>query len=331
MAQKSVELQLGDLEGIGPATVSKLKEVGIESVLQLAVAMSDEIMNEVGSREKAYELISKARKTLQENDIIEREFVRAEEALEWRKSVLRCTTGSEALDALFAGGIETQAITELYGEFGSGKTQIAHTLCAICHLPPEEGGLGGGAIYLDTEGTFRPERLQQIADARGYDKKQVLQNTMVSKVYNSSHLELIIQSLGKYIEQNNIKLIVVDSIMSLHRAEFTGRGTLAERQQRLNSLLHRLIRTADIYNVAIIATNQVMSQPDTFFGDPTKPVGGNIVGHACTYRVYLRKSGSNRKAIMVDSPYHPYSEAIFTVSEKGVVDAEEKEKKSKAP
>ena len=330
MAQKSADIQLEDLEGIGPATVGKLKEVGIESVLQLAVAMPDEIMNEVGSREKAYDLISKARKTLQENNIIEREFVPAEEALEWRKSVLRCTTGSEVLDALFAGGIETQALTELYGEFGSGKTQLAHTLCATCHLPPEEGGLGGGAIYLDTESTFRPERLQQIAEARGYDKKHILLNTMVSKVYNSSHLELIIQSLGKYIEQNSVKLVIVDSIMSLHRAEFTGRGTLAERQQRLNSLLHKLIRTADIYNVAIVVTNQVMSQPDTFFGDPTKPAGGHIVGHACTYRVYLRKSGSNRKAIMVDSPYHPYSEAVFTVSEKGVVDAEEKEKKSKS-
>ncbi len=197
MSQDVVDLQLDELEGIGPVTLRKLNDAGIDSVLQLAVAIPDELMDDIGgSRESTSELITRARKTLQENKLVEKEFVPASEALEWRKSILRCTTGSENLDTLFGGGIETQAMTEFYGEFGSGKTQIAHTLCATAQQPPEEGGLGGGAIYIDTESTFRPERLAQIAEAKGLDKQSILENVVFTRVFNSAHLELIIQSLG---------------------------------------------------------------------------------------------------------------------------------------
>jgi DNA repair protein RadA len=151
----------------------------------------------------------------------------------------------------------------------------------------------------------------------------------VCKVYNSAHLELIVKNLGKYIDDYKAKLVVVDSIISLHRAEFSGRGTLADRQQRLNSIMHKLLRISEIYNVAIIVTNQVQSAPDTFFGDPTKPTGGNVIGHASTYRVYLRKSGENRIAKMIDSPYHPYSEVRFTINEKGTDNLDEGKKSKK--
>jgi len=156
-----------------------------------------------------------------------------------------------------------------------------------------------------------------------------LQNVAVCKVYNSAHLELIVKNLGKYIDDYKAKLVVVDSIISLHRAEFSGRGTLADRQQRLNSIMHKLLRISEIYNVAIIVTNQVQSAPDTFFGDPTKPTGGNVIGHASTYRVYLRKSGENRIAKMIDSPYHPYSEVRFTINEKGTDNLDEGKKSKK--
>ena len=183
-------------------------------------------------------------------------------------------------------------------------------------------------IYIDTEGTFRPERLNQIARARGVDSINVPKSVAVCKVYNSSHLELIVKNLGKYIDDFKAKLVIIDSIISLHRAEFAGRGTLADRQQRLNSMLHKIIRLAEIYNIAIVITNQVQSSPDTFFGDPTKAAGGNILGHASTYRIYLRKSGENRIAKMMDSPYHPYSDARFTIDEKGTADIEEESKKT---
>jgi DNA repair protein RadA len=319
-----VDLEIQDIEGVGPTTARKLKEAGIVSVMDLAVASSDELAIDINSsKETAATFIMAAQRLLRESNILEKEFVTAESALEKRKALMRCSTGSRALDELLLGGIETQAVTEFYGEFGSGKSQICHTLAAIAPQPREAGGLNGGVIYIDTEGTFRPERLNQIARARELEPSHVLKNVAVCKVYNSSHLELIIKDLGKYISDFNAKLVIIDSIISLHRAEFAGRGTLADRQQRLNNLLHKVIRLAEIFNIAIVITNQVQSSPDTFFGDPTKAAGGNVLGHASTYRIYLRKSGENRTAKMIDSPYHPYSDAKFTLNEKGTDDLED--------
>lgn len=319
-----VDIEIQDIEGVGPTTARKLKEAGIVSVMDLAVTSADELAVDLNSsKDTAATFIMAAQRLLRESNILEKEFVTAESALEKRKSLMRCSTGSRALDELLLGGIETQAVTEFYGEFGSGKSQICHTLAAIAPQPKESGGLNGGVIYIDTEGTFRPERLNQIARARELEPSHVLKNVAVCKVYNSSHLELIIKDLGKYVNDFNAKLVIIDSIISLHRAEFAGRGTLADRQQRLNGLLHKVIRLAEIFNIAVVITNQVQSSPDTFFGDPTKAAGGNVIGHASTYRIYLRKSGENRTAKMIDSPYHPYSDAKFTLNEKGTDDLED--------
>jgi DNA repair protein RadA len=319
-----IDLEIQDIEGIGPTTSRKLKEAGIVSVMDLAVASAEELSVDLNSsKETAASFIMAAHRLLRESNILEKEFVTAASALEKRKAMLRCSTGSRALDELLLGGIETQAVTEFYGEFGSGKSQICHTLCAISPQPVEAGGLDSGVIYIDTEGTFRPERLNQIAIARGLEPSYVLKNVAVCKVYNSSHLELIIKDIGKYINDFKAKLVIIDSIISLHRAEFAGRGTLADRQQRLNNILHKLVRLSEIFNIAVVITNQVQSSPDTFFGDPTKAAGGNVLGHASTYRIYLRKSGENRTAKMIDSPYHPYSDARFTLNEKGTDDLED--------
>lgn len=327
--QPIFDLEIQDIEGIGPTTAKKLKEAGIVSVMDLAVASAEELAGEINSsKDSAAVFIMAAQKLLRESNILDKEFVTADAALEKRRSMLRCSTGSSTLDELLLGGIETQAVTEFYGEFGSGKSQICHTLCITARQPIESGGLDSGTIYIDTEGTFRPERLNQIARARGVDSLNVLKSVAVCKVYNSSHLELIVKNLGKYIDDFKAKLVIIDSIISLHRAEFAGRGTLADRQQRLNNMLHKIIRLAEIYNIAIVITNQVQSSPDTFFGDPTKAAGGNILGHASTYRIYLRKSGENRIAKMIDSPYHPYSDARFTIDEKGTADIEEESKKT---
>ncbi len=319
-----IDLEIQDIEGIGPTTARKLKEAGIVSVMDLAVASAEDLAVDLNSsKESAASFIMAAQKLLRESNILEKEFVTADSALEKRKAMLRCSTGSRALNELLLGGIETQAVTEFYGEFGSGKSQICHTLCAIATQPVEAGGLDGGVIYIDTEGTFRPERLNQIARARALEPSHVLKNVAICKIYNSSHLELIVKDIGKYINDFKAKLVIIDSIISLHRAEFPGRGTLADRQQRLNSILHKLIRLSEIFNIAIVITNQVQSSPDTFFGDPTKAAGGNVLGHASTYRIYLKKSGENRVARMIDSPYHPYSDARFTLNEKGADDLED--------
>jgi DNA repair protein RadA len=327
----AVDLELEDLEGVGPTTARKMREAGIGSVVQLAVMSAEELSTEIGStKEGATNFILAAKKLLQDTKVLDSEFTTADVQLEKRRAILRCSTGSKALDELLLGGLETHAITEFYGEFGSGKSQICHTLAVMANQAPELGGLGSKTIWLDTEGTFRPERIDQIARARGLDVAETLQNIAICKLYNSSHLELLVKELGRYIEQFKAKLVIVDSIISLHRAEFAGRGTLADRQQKLNGVMHKLTRIAEMYGVAIVITNQVQSTPDTFFGDPTKPAGGNVIGHASTYRVYLRKAGTDRVAKMIDSPYHPYSDTRFTVNERGLDDVDEKAPKKKS-
>jgi DNA repair protein RadA len=323
MTEVSLDIDLSNLKGVGPKTRQKLIDGGIQSIMDLAVALPREIEDILGGKEeKAFSFIISAKRSLEQSGLLDKEFIPAGELLQKRRNMMRCTTGSNNLNKILSGGVETQAITEVYGDFGSGKTQLCHTLCCTCQLQPGEGGLGGGAIYIDTESTFRPERLYQIAQARGLDPDKIINNVTFCKVYNSSHLELVIKVLGKHIERCEAKLVIVDSVISLHRAEFMGRGTLAERQQRLNSLIHRLLRFAEIYNIAVVVTNQVQTKPDTFFGDPTKPTGGNVIAHACTYRIYLKKAGKDRIATIVDSPYHPYIDARFTLTEAGVTDPE---------
>jgi DNA repair protein RadA len=324
---EAIEVDISDLPGVGPATRTKLEAGGITTILDLAASTVNELVDNLGlTDETAHNLIFEAQRLLREKGILEKDLVSAQELFDRRSQMVRCTTFSKNLDNLFLGGIETQAVTEFYGEFGSGKTQICHTLCISAQLPVEERGLGAGVLYIDTESTFRPERIAQIAKSRGMNTDTMLSNIHVAKVYNASHLELIIKALGNLIQQNGIKLVVVDSIISLHRAEFVGRGTLSERQQKLNGIMHRLKRIAEIYNIAVVITNQVQASPDTFFGDPTKAAGGNIIGHASTYRVYLRKAGQERKAIMIDSPCHPYGDTNFMITEGGVGDPDETKK-----
>ena len=322
---EAIEVNIADLPGVGPATKAKLEAGGITSILDLAAATTNELTDNLNiADDTAHNLIFEAQKLLKEKGYLEKDLVSAQELFERRSKMFKCTTFSQNLDNLLVGGIETQAVTEFYGEFGSGKTQICHTACVSAQLSVEERGLGGSVLYVDTESTFRPERIVQIAKGKNMDVEKILANIHVAKIYNSSHLELIVQALGTLIREHNIKLVIVDSIISLHRAEFVGRGTLAERQQKLNAIMHRLKRVAEIYNIAVIITNQVQSTPDTFFGDPTKAAGGNIIGHASTYRVYLRKAGQERKAIMIDSPCHPYGDTNFIVTEGGVSDPTEK-------
>lgn len=333
------DLQLDDLPGVEPHLLSMLKRAGIQSVLDLAVSTPHELAGRGGGdydgsgvavavdTETISDLILKAKKALMDSGVLSKEFCTAEEVLERRKTLVRFTTGSENLDAFLKGGVETQAITEIAGEFGSGKSQICHTLC-VTAATLDKGKEEGSIIFIDTENTFRPERIHQIAEVRGLEPEEIMKRVFACRINNSAHLEAIIKNLGKSVEQYKAKLVIVDSIISLHRAEFPGRETLAERQQRLNIMLHKLLRLAEIYNIAVVLTNQVQSQPDnSSFGgwnDSTRAAGGNIMGHACTYRIFLRKAGHDRMAIMVDSPHHAYDHVRFTISEVGIQDAEGK-------
>jgi DNA repair protein RadA len=333
MSQNATKMRLEDLPEVKPHLITKLKGAGIESIFDLAISIPHQLIEEDGvftgpDAESALELVMKAKKALIDSGLLAKDFSSAAEILERRKALLKCTTGSSNLDSFLKGGIETQAMTEIAGEFGSGKSQLCYTLCVTANMSIDKEGLGGNVIFVDTENTFRPERIHQIAENRGInDPEQILRKIFVCKIFNSAHLELIIQNLGKSIQEYKAKLVIVDSIISLHRAEFTGRGTLADRQQRLNIMLHKLIRLAEVYNIAVVVTNQVQSQPDNFLGgsgDGLRATGGNIMGHASTYRILLRKAGRDRIAIMIDSPCHAYDQTRFTINEGGVQDAEEK-------
>ena len=315
---KKVKIEsVEDLPGVGPATAEKLKESGFDSLLSLAVASPGELVEAGGLTEATARKVIKAAR-----DAMNMGFESGDELLEKRKSVIKLTTNSKALDILFGGGLETGAITECYGEFGSGKSSLAHQLAVNVQLNKEKGGAEGMAVWLDTESTFRPERIKQIAELNGLDPETTLKNIKVARCFNSDHQMLLAEKVEDLIKEGNaVKLVIVDSLMSHFRADFSGRGQLADRQQKLNKHLHQLQKLASSYNVIVYVTNQVMSKPDTFFGDPTAAVGGHIVGHNSTYRVYLRKGKKGtRVAKMIDAPHLAETESIFQVTEKGIED-----------
>ncbi|MEM2111546.1 MAG: DNA repair and recombination protein RadA [Candidatus Bathyarchaeia archaeon] len=309
--------ELEDIDGVGSAIASKLKAAGYITVEAIAVTPPVEIMEKTNLGFNTVLKIQDAARKM-----ISAEFKTAQEFYEKRKNMKKCTTGSKKLDEILGGGIETQALTELIGEFGSGKTQICMMLSVTAQLPNEKGGLEGSVAFIDTEGTFMPERIYQISSGLGLDPQNVANNIFVARAYNSSHQCLLIDRLFTLCPENNIKLVVIDSIISHFRGEYIGRETLSERQQKLNQYLHKIIRLSEAYNLAIVLTNQVQANPTMFFGDPNKPAGGNIMAHACTHRVFLRKGAKGtRIARIIDSPYLPEKTARFMITETGIVDA----------
>jgi DNA repair protein RadA len=321
-AKKKYEL-LEDLPGVGPATAQKLREMGFHTIESLAMATARELEPAGISEKKAFSMIETARSSIGVS------FIRADELLRMRKNVLRLTTGSKVVDRLLDGGIETQTITEFYGEYGTGKSQICHQLCVNVQLPPEKGGLGGSALYVDTENTFRTERIVSMSRHLGLDPEEVVKNIIYAEAYTSDHQQFLLENADEVIKANNVKLIIVDSLTAHFRSEYLGREMLAPRQQKLNKHMHKLIGLARAFNAAAVVTNQVMAKPDVFFGDAVHPIGGHIVGHTSHTRLYLRRAahGPVRIARLVSSPYLPEGEEIFKITENGIEDASEEEKK----
>jgi DNA repair protein RadA len=315
-------LDLCSIEEIGLATRTHLENSGFRSLKDLVVRGPVDISEATGMDiEKSAVLCNRARQILEEAGVLEKSFVTARKLYDKRLTAERISTGSGSLDNLLGGGgVETRAITEIYGEYGTGKTQICHTLCVMVSRDKVHGGLGSKAIYVDTENTFRPERIVSICRARNIESEHVLDSIIVAKAYNTAHQELIIDEAGSIIDANGVKLLVVDSAVAHYRAEFLGRATLSERQQKLNKFMHILLRISETYGAVVVITNQIQSSPDSTFGDVFRPAGGNVVAHTSTYRLYLKRAGRNRIARMVDSPYHPETEVLFTLSEKGCTD-----------
>lgn len=313
MATKTLE----DIPGVGPAIAEKLREAGYNELMAIAVASPSELSEacEIGEK-KAMDIIEGAKLCADIGG-----FETGEDILERRKSITKLTTGSKAFDELLNGGLETQSIVELFGEFGSCKTQVCFQLAVNATLPEEKGGFDSDVIIIDTENTFRPERIIQMATYLGADPDETLKRIHVARAFNSQHQVLLVDKAHELAQTLKVKLLIVDSLTSHFRAEYVGRGALAERQQILNRHMHDLLNFATLNNAVIAVTNQVAAKPDAFFGDPTRPIGGHIVGHTATFRIYLRKGKAGKRiARLIDSPNLPEGEAVFMVTEDGIKD-----------
>jgi DNA repair protein RadA len=342
---------LEDLPGVGPATAEKLKDNGFDGYQGIAVASPGELSNTADIGESsAADIINAARDAADIGG-----FESGAQVLERRQQIGKLSWGVSEVDDLLGGGVETQSITEVYGEFGAGKSQVTHQLSVTVQLPREHGGLEGSAMFIDSEDTFRPERIGQMVrglpdeaiedamalhgiveeegegDAGDEDLvddlvEAMLDNIHVAKAFNSNHQILLAEQAQDLASQSQdeefpIRLLCVDSLTAHFRAEYVGRGELAERQQKLNKHLHDLMRVGDLHNTAVVVTNQVASNPDSFFGDPTQPIGGNILGHTSTFRIYLRKSKGDKRIVkLVDAPNLPDGEAVMRVEEGGLMD-----------
>jgi DNA repair protein RadA len=317
------EPKLTDLPGVGPAVSAKLEAAGIYDLMSIAVMTASDMAETAGvSPAVARKIIQASRKMLDLG------FMEGTEYAKKRESIHNITTGSKNFDVLLGGkGIESRAITEAFGAYGSGKTQVGLTLAVNVQLPSEKGGANGKCVFIDTEGTFRPSRIKQIAESLGANPEKVLKNILVARAFNSDHQILLLEKISEMIKNGEpIKLLIIDSLTAHFRAEFSGRGQLADRQQKLNRYIHSLMKLAETYNLAVYVTNQVMANPAQLFGDPTTAIGGHIVGHASTYRIYLRRGKKDsRVAKMIDSPNLPDNETIFFVSDAGVVDGKDVE------
>ena len=308
--------------GIPAADIAKLKQSGIFTVPGIHMQCKKDLANIKGlSEAKVDKIVDAARK------MSEAGFVTGVTCLQQRKRVVKISTGSTALDQLLGGGMESMSITEAFGEFRTGKTQLAHTLCVTCQLPGNMGGGNGKAIYVDTESTFRPERIKPIAERFGLDPEAALENILVARAFTHEHQAHLLSMVAAKMAEDQFSLLIVDSITALFRVDFSGRGELAERQQKLAKMLSNLIKIAEEFNVVVYITNQVVSDPggaSMFVADPKKPVGGNIIAHASTTRLSLRKGrGDQRICKIYDSPSLPEVECVFSISEAGIVDARE--------
>ncbi|OHT10898.1 Meiotic recombination protein DMC1 like protein [Tritrichomonas foetus] len=305
--------------GINAADIKKLKEAGICTVGAVLMETKKRLANVKGISDAKVDKIIAAATSLDTSF----SFMSGNECLNRRQRVIHITTGSSELDKLLGGGIESMSITEVFGEFRTGKTQLCHTLCVTSQLPINQGGGAGKVVYIDTEGTFRPERIPTIAARFGVDPNEVLDNILYARAFtHEQQMQLILQATAQMAE-DQYRLMIIDSITALFRVDFSGRGELAERQQTLGQMMSALSKVASEFNVAIFITNQVMASPDSaLFVQAPKPIGGHILAHASTTRLYLRKGkGAERVAKIYDSPSLPEAEATYELSDTGIIDS----------
>jgi len=314
-------LEILQEHGISMNDIQKLNTAGFYTIESIAHSTIRKLTDVKGISEAKVQKLKELVKSM-----VPMDFKTAADALQDRKSMVTLSTGSVELDKLLGGGIETGSITEVFGEFRTGKTQLCHTLCITCQMPVSDGGAEGKAIYIDTEGTFRPEKLTAIAERFGLDPALALENVAYARAHNSEHQMELLKLAAAIMSSDRYALMVVDSATALFRTDYVGRGELSERQMTLGQFLRQLTRLAEEFGVAVLVTNQVVASPGemSFAKDASKPIGGNIMAHACTTRLRLRKGrGENRICTVFDSPTLPEADAQFALSNSGICDATE--------
>ncbi|KAL5398050.1 carboxymethylenebutenolidase [Paraphaeosphaeria minitans] len=319
-----VDIDAIQAHGIGAVDIAKLKANGYYTIASVHAATRRSLAKIKGFSEIKVDKVKDALGKCQPSG---GGFQTAHDLGQQRKRVLKISTGSKQFDAILGGGFATMSISEVFGEFRCGKTQLSHTMSVIAQLPKDLGGAEGKVAFIDTEGTFRPERITQIAERFGVDPEQTLENITYARAVNSEHQMELLNKVAEYFVNNEYRLLIIDSIMALFRVDYVGRGELNERQQKLNQFLSKLTHVAEEFNVAVFMTNQVQSDPGAsalFAGaDGRKPVGGHILAHASTTRILLRKGrGEERVAKIQDSPDMPEKEATYIITNGGINDAE---------
>ena len=306
--------KIQDVKGISEQKAVKLKVTTTNSFVGL-----DSVFN--------YNLLFLAvKEIIKSNGLVSLGFTTATTRLETTKDLIFVSTGSHDVDTLLGGGIETGSVTEVFGEFRTGKTQLCHTLCVTCQLPLDQGGAEGKAMYIDTEGTFRPQKLIAIAERYGLNSEEVLDNVVCARAHNSEMQLELLQDAAALMSESRFSVLIVDSATALFRSDYVGRGELSDRQIQLGQFLRQLTRLAEEFGIAILLTNQVVANPDgmSFAKDAAKPIGGNIIAHASTTRLKLKKGrGENRICQVYDSPTLPESECGFSLGPSGIEDSRE--------
>lgn len=316
-----ISVEALEKSGIPALDVKKLQEGGFNTVESIAFSTKKQLINVKGISEAKAEKIMLAAAQL-----VNLGFSSASSFFQQRQDIVYLSTGSSALDKLLGGGIETGSLTEMFGEFRTGKTQLCHTLAVTCQLSIENGGGQGKCLWIDTEGTFRPERIVPIAERFNLDPQDVMNNIAWARAYNSDHQSQLLTMASAMMVESHFSLLIVDSATNLYRTDYSGRGELSTRQMHLGQFLRNLQKLADEFGIAVVLTNQVVAQVDgasMFISDPKKPIGGNIMAHASQTRLSLRKGrGENRICKIYDSPSLAEEEAVFSISNGGITDAE---------
>jgi len=320
----SVDLELGvdQLKGVGSVTQKKLETFGVTSLIDLCIRGAQEIKEITGvAKPTCDSWVFQSQKLLEDNGLIRRSDMNTNELWAYQKAYPVISTKCDEVDNLISGGVRPEATYEVYGEFGAGKTQFCNSLTV------ETIHDGNNVIWIDCEDTFKPNRIAEMLKAREYaendeDVSKYLNQITYLYCPNTEQLMGTINGLSKILDLKKPKLVILDGAIGQFREEYLGRGTLAERQMQIARLMSHIKNISFYFRCAVVFTNQVQSDPSMMFGDPIKPIGGNVVAHASTYRLYFKKSGKKRLARMIDSPEHAMADAEYILDAKGMSNVE---------